>query len=357
MVMESRLNQRPGIASCYSDYFEDDNGKQRVVEQKGTPLGSCVVFDRHAFEASGGYDESLSFQEDYDLWQRLTTSGLRAAGWVAHRVEHVKLPLWYYRKHEDQMSNAWNERQKVRHQIKEKKGSADKVLAVIPARGNSKGIARKNMRLLDGVPLVARAIRRVKQCDRDMLLVVSTEDKEIADLAEREGADVIARPEELADDDVSCIEVVKHAMEHMDAKGWRADIVISIQVTEPFTQATALAEGIDLVKQGATSAVSVAEITTTHPYRAFHLTEENGLVPYFEGKAEKYLQRQDRPKAYAFTGGFYVRRRELLEQWDGKGYALGIACRAVSLEPPVIDINNIQDLWLAESIISHGRDI
>ena len=350
LMMESYFRQFQNTGAVYCDCFEDSNGEQRIVEQKETPLGSCVVFDRHVFEVAGGYDESLSYQEDFDLWQRLMTD---------HR-RHINLPLWYYRKHEAQMSNAWNDRQRVRHDIKEQHGSAVKVLAVIPARGNSKGIPRKNMRLLGGVPLVARAIRMAKKCERDMLIAVSTEDAEIAHLARREGVEVIDRPPELSEDDVSTIAPVKHAMEYMDAKGWKADIVVSIQVTDPFTPPEKLAEAIDaVVLSRGISAVAITEIRGTHPYRAFRLRPfANRIEPYFRDESEKYLQRQDRPKAYGFTGGFYVRRRTLLEGWSGKGYAIGDSVCGVIVPPEAaVDIDTQLDLWLAETIIAHREEL
>lgn len=346
LMMESYFQRFQKTGAVFSDFFlHREDGTDEIIKQsKDGPHGSCVVFDRYVFEATGGYDESLPFQEDYDFWKRLVTNN----------VLHINIPLWYYRVHGDQMSSAWNARQKVRHDIKEKHQPAEKVLAVIPARGNSKGIPGKNMRLLGGVPLVARAIRMAKRCERDMQIVVSTEDDDIATLAVREGVAVVRRPPELSEDDVSTIAPVKHAMEYMDAQGWKADVVVSIQATDPFTPPSALAEGIDAVMGGASAAVSVAQIMGTHPYRAFHLTESRKLVPYFENKAEKYLQRQDRPLAYGFTGGFYVRRRELLEQWKGLGYALGNNHIGIVVPPEAaVDIDTMLDLWLAETILAH----
>src|SRR5687768_13201318 len=86
-------------------------------------------------------------------------------------------------------------------------------LAVVPARGGSKGVPRKNLRLLGGVPLIVHTLRAAQAARRLDRVVVSTEDGEIADVARREGVQVIQRPLALAADDVQNTDVVRHALE------------------------------------------------------------------------------------------------------------------------------------------------
>jgi len=235
------------------------------------------------------------------------------------------------------------------------------VLTVIPARAGSKGVKNKNLRPLGGIPLIAHAIRIAQGCGVPMRVVVSTDSEEIAEVARAEGAEVpFMRPPELAQDHVAIIPVIQHAMHWFDDQGWRADIVVSLQATAPFTPSSALERGIRRLMgdPGVDSAVAVTLIPSFHPFRAYSLHQDDVLAPLTEYTSEKYLQRQDRPPAYGFTGGFYIRKRKLLEVWDGKGFALGAkSVGEVVPEHAAVDINSPVDLLLAESILKHRDEL
>ena len=197
--------------AVHSDYWPFENGKiGNPVTQSKIPLGSCMIFRKVAWQEIGGYDEDLNYQEDVAFWKKLTAYG--------HTVRLTE-PTWYYRRHDKQMSRNHNAKMKVREEILEH----TKVLTVIPARGNSKGIERKNLQKVGGLTLVERAIRMVKKSGITTQLVVSTEDPEIKKIALAEGiAVVIDRPKILTGDQVSTIPVVEHAMHWIDetAPSW-----------------------------------------------------------------------------------------------------------------------------------------
>lgn len=351
LVLSNYLDTHADADVVYCDYtkINIEENISEVIRQPKFPLGSCMMYTRSLWEDLGGYHESLTHQEDYDFWMRIQTR--------EYQCHHIDLPLWYYRQHDKQMSNNHNAKHRTRHGIKAQHGEHPRVLCIIPARGNSKGVPGKNLREIAGIPLVARAIRIAKDSGMDMLIAVSTENPAIAEVARQEGVDVIDRPLELAGDEVSTIPVVKHAMEHMDAADWRADIIISIQPTCPYTPPEALEQGLLRVQhEEIDSAVSVAEVTGTHPYRAYTMAG-TVLLPFFPDYAERYLQRQDRPEAFGFTGGFYIRKRKLLEKWDGKGYALGNCSGVVVPEHAAVDIDSKLDLWLAEAIMKHQEEL
>lgn len=207
-----------------------------------------------------------------------------------------------------------------------------KVLAVIPARGGSKSIPRKNLVDVAGRPLIAWAIGAAREAKRLDRLVVSTEDEEIAETARRWGAEVpFERPTELATDTVSLIPVVQHALAAMDGLGFRADAVVSLQATSPgLTGADVDAAVAKLEESGADSVATVLRIEHEHPYWAKRL-EGDRVRPFSVETNEGYLQRQDLPPAYVFDGAIFVRRRRLLEEWSGRDFCLGTDVRGVQL--------------------------
>ena len=206
------------------------------------------------------------------------------------------------------------------------------ILAVIPARGGSKSIRRKNLAPVEGRPLLAYVIDAARASRRLDRFVVSTEDEEIAAVARELGADVpFVRPHELATDEVSIVPVVRHAMEEMDRLGFRADAVLSLQATSPFLEGEDIDRVVEkFVTTGADCVCSVEPIEHGHPYWVKRL-EGDRILPFNDASNDSYLQRQDLPPAYILDGGMFLRKRELLESWTGKDFGLGADARGVVL--------------------------
>lgn len=228
-----------------------------------------------------------------------------------------------------------------------------RILGVIPARGGSKTIPRKNLSLLAGKPLLAYALEaalKSKLLDR---VIVSTEDEEIARVARSYGAEApFVRPKELARDEVSIIPVVQHAMKCLgESEGWIADIIASIQPTSPLVETTDIDSAIDkLIKTGCDSVVSVCRIVHGHPYWAIRLEGDRAIA--LDKRGYEHLQKQDLPVFYMPNGALYVRKREVLEKWDGRGFALGRDVRAIVMdEAKSIDIDTLLNLIVAENLI------
>lgn len=207
-----------------------------------------------------------------------------------------------------------------------------KVLAVIPARGGSKSIPRKNLAEVAGRPLLSYVVEAALGAKRVQSVVVSTEDAAIAAVAREWGAEVpFLRPPELAGDEVSLGPVVVHAMEAMDALGFRADAVLSAQATSPFLEGADFDAVIDkLESTGADSVVSVQRVEHEHPFWVKRL-EGDRVRPFNEFTNDSYLQRQDLPPAYIFDGALFLRRRHVVESWTGRDFGLGEDVRAIEL--------------------------
>jgi len=225
------------------------------------------------------------------------------------------------------------------------------VLGLIPARAGSKGVPRKNLRLVGGAPLVSwtwAAARTVPAVER---LVVSTDDPEVAALAREAGVDVpFVRPSHLASDTASVFAVAEHALGWLkDAEGYEPDVVLLLQPTSPLRTAQDIESAIVVMdRQRASAVVSVCEMEH-HPFWTFSMNQD-GVLRWLAEEGKAATQRQELPPAYRMNGAIYlVRRQVLLEQ------------RTFHPEPTVgfvmppdrsIDVDSEWDLRLADLVIS-----
>ncbi len=231
-----------------------------------------------------------------------------------------------------------------------------RVLLVIPARGGSKAILRKNLAPVGGKPLIAYAIANALAAAAVDDVVVSTEDDEIASTASALGASVpFRRPSELATDAVSLIPVVAHAAEAMAKSGAPADLVASLQPTAPMLAPATIDHAVRLcLESGCDSVCTVRRVDHNHPYRIQSLAPGGRLVPLIP-EGESFLQKQDLPPYFAISGGLYVRRARLLREWDGRTFCLGADRRAVVVgEDEALDIDTALDLAVFRAIVAEG---
>jgi len=225
-----------------------------------------------------------------------------------------------------------------------------RALGVIPARGGSKGIPRKNLRLLRGRPLIAYTIDAARKSQRLTHFVVSTEDREIAAVARELGASVVERPAELALDETPSLPVVQHAVEVVEGDLGRFDCVFTLQVTSPFRSANDIDEAIALLRTtGAESVIGVVRVFDNHPARIKRI-RDGRLVP-FDTPEPEGLRRQDLPPAYLRNGAVYVTRRDVL----ARGSLLGVDQCPFEMPPErSINIDDPLDFALAEAALAGG---
>ena len=179
-----------------------------------------------------------------------------------------------------------------------------KVIAVIPARGGSKRIPRKNIKDFYGKPLIAYSIEVALNSKLFDKVVVSTDDEEIASIAKAYGADVpFLRPKELSDDFTGTDEVVSHTLEYLKNRGDVFDYVCTIYATAPLLQEKYLIEGFEKLKNS--DAVHAFSVTSMpFPIQRTFKIDENGRCGMFF--PEHYMTRsQDLEEAYQDAGQFY----------------------------------------------------
>ena len=186
-----------------------------------------------------------------------------------------------------------------------------KFLVVIPARGGSKGVPRKNIKLLNGKPLIQYTIEAAREVFSDNQICVSTDNQEIKTLVENMGLTVpFLRPEHLASDTAGTYEVLLHAVEFYENKGYYPDTLVLLQATSPFRTAQHLQEALALYDTTCEMVVSVKE-TKSNPY--YVLREENEQGWLVRSKEGNFIRRQDCPKVYELNGAIYIMNVEALK--------------------------------------------
>lgn len=180
-------------------------------------------------------------------------------------------------------------------------------LFIIPARGGSKGIPRKNIKEMCGRPLIAYTIDAAKEAQRALggYILLSTEDKEIADTARRCGLDVdYMRPDSLAGDKAGSRECIIDAMDWADRQGISYDCVILLQPTSPLRECRDILDCTEKYSPEIDMAVSVTE-ASDNPYFNMFETDADGFLHISKGDG-KYTARQQVPKVWLYNGAVYV---------------------------------------------------
>ncbi len=198
------------------------------------------------------------------------------------------------------------------------------ILAVIPARGGSKGVPRKNLRTVGGTTLIAHAIYSAKLSNNISRCIISTDDNEIAAAALEAGGDVpFIRPAELATDTASSVDVLIHALNFCEQNDKiKYDIIALLQPTTPFRSVDDIDATIQLLKNHPEreSAVTVAPAEMCNPHYLYQYQSDNaGVTPLLKNNSMS-KRRQDQKKYYIRTGAVYaVTRAHLTKQYEVMG--------------------------------------
>ncbi len=230
-----------------------------------------------------------------------------------------------------------------------------KTLAVIPARAGSKGVLRKNIRPLNGIPLIVHTIKAAIESKAFERVVVSTDSEEIRELALRAGAEVpFVRDPVLATDGALAVAVVQDATRRaVEFYGCEFEAVCMLQPTTPLRTPKdckivqrMLAEDEDL-----DSIISVVQVSQ-HPYKMLRQSEAGLLLPFLDWPIEN-PPRQSLPKVFTYNGAFYLTRSKVLLN---EGSFRGKRCRLYEM-PTVrsVNIDNEVDFQLAEILMQDDR--
>ncbi|PKN02169.1 MAG: CMP-N-acetlyneuraminic acid synthetase [Elusimicrobia bacterium HGW-Elusimicrobia-1] len=228
-----------------------------------------------------------------------------------------------------------------------------RILGIIPARGGSKGLPRKNIRVMGGKPLLVWTIEqgaRSKYLDR---IIVSTDDKKIARVAARHGADVpFIRPARLSTSRAKSIDVVLHLLNRLVKRGENYDVLVLLQPTSPLRKTGDIDKALRLMDlKGADSVVSVCE-TEHHPYWQNTLPPDGNMKGFVR---KKYINRnrQEFPKYYRLNGALFAARVGYIRKHKN---FFGPRCYAYIMpKERSVDIDTALDFGFAEYLMKRKK--
>lgn len=230
-----------------------------------------------------------------------------------------------------------------------------RVLGLIPARGGSKGVPRKNIRLLCGKPLLQYTAEAALAAKRLTRVILSTDDEEIAEVGRRCGLDVpFLRPKELASDDSPMLPAVQHAIRTLELNGEKFDALCLLQPTNPLRNPDDIDGCIRLLEErGVDAVVSMLAVPAEHNPHWVYFQDQNGMLHLSTGEATPIPRRQALPPAYHREGSVYVTRRDLVMEKSSL-YGNSLAGYLMD-EQRSVNIDTLEDWAQAEKILSTVR--
>ncbi|MGE4398764.1 MAG: acylneuraminate cytidylyltransferase family protein [Campylobacterales bacterium] len=221
-------------------------------------------------------------------------------------------------------------------------------LAVIPARGGSKGIVNKNISQLHGKPLIAWTIEAALNSNSIDSVCVSSDCDEILRIANQYGIECIKRPTELATDEAPTEPTVSHALDYLSKKGSNFDSIVLLQPTSPLRDSADIDNAIsDFISHDADSLISVYEPSHS-PYKMFTLSK-NGYLQGLVDNKTPFMRRQALPRAYMPNGAIYIVKADLFLK--NKSFFTDKTIPFSMSPDKSIDIDSHNDLDICENIL------
>lgn len=226
-----------------------------------------------------------------------------------------------------------------------------KILYVIPARGGSKGIPHKNIKLLNGKPLICYSIDVARQLTNDENICVSTDDNDIIEVVENYGLKVpFKRPDHLATDTAKTDDVLLHAVNFYETKGIYYDVLILLQPTSPLRKVLHVKEALNLYNDNLDMVISVKE---SHSASVLCTENENGFLEFCFNKSS--ARRQEIPSYYEYNGAIYIINVDKLKKLGLSGFTL--KKKYIMDEFSSVDIDIPLDWIIVESILKQQNSI
>lgn len=238
------------------------------------------------------------------------------------------------------------------HEKREGGNPPGSVVAVVPARGGSRGIPAKNLRLLGGRTLLQRSIDCAQAVEIVDAVVVTTDSEDIAAHAESCGAQVVHRPPELAADDSLVIDAIRHARDVLISSGVSLRVMVLLEPTSPLRLPDDVLSCVTLLLDEDLDSVATFTEASLNPQRAWRLTDGRPS-PFIDG-AIPWIRRQDLPEAYELNGAVYAFRPDVLDG-EGPGLLGGRMAGVVMPKERSTDIDEEMDLAVAQLLLERDN--
>lgn len=228
-----------------------------------------------------------------------------------------------------------------------------KILGIIPARGGSKGIPGKNIRLLNGKPLIYYTVEAARASELIDRLILTTDSPEIAEIGKSLGVDVpFLRPPELAQDDTPMLPVLEHAIQHVESGGWQPEIIVLLQPTAPLRRGEHIRLAVNMLMESkCDSVISVVEVPRHYVPDFVLKIEEGKLKPFLD--APLATRRQDARPAFSRDGTIYVFWRDMFFE---KHTIYGDDCRPILIpDHESCNLDTMMDWQEAERMLQERK--
>ena len=223
-----------------------------------------------------------------------------------------------------------------------------KVLALIPARGGSKRIPKKNVKELAGKPLIGYSIEQAISATYVDYVFVSTDNNEIAEVSKRFGAEIIERPDQFATDTAGTLGVMKHALTSLEEKDLSPDIVVILQPTSPLRKAEQINEAIASLLDN--NADTVLGVTKRHLSPKWILKKQGEELTFMQDNAFDTIRSQDQEETFEINGALYAYTKEVI--LSSEKYAWGKKILPIVMsKKESIDIDEMEDFEVAEALL------
>jgi CMP-N,N'-diacetyllegionaminic acid synthase len=232
-----------------------------------------------------------------------------------------------------------------------------KTLALIPARGGSKGLPGKNLKPLLGKPLVTWSIEAAILSPSIDSVLLSTDDQKIAEVGESAGARVpFIRPPSLSDDTASSIDVVLHALGFLEAAGEKYDIVILLEPTSPQRDFGDIEQALKLlITTNARAAVGVTKAECSHPDFIYRMQDDLRLEPYIKRTESQHIRRQDIEPLYFLEGSIYISFVDSLREHHSFYHQNTIGYELPKWKS--LEIDDLDDFVMVEALLRHKSEL
>jgi CMP-N-acetylneuraminic acid synthetase len=228
-----------------------------------------------------------------------------------------------------------------------------RVLAIIPGRGGSKGVKGKNIRMVDGMPLIGYAIKTASEAAKIDRFIVNTDSNEIEEVATSFNAEVYRRQPKWGSDRAPIVPVILETIEALEKQGEFYDVVVLLQITSPIRTGKNVDEVIEMFENDPqlSGVISVVPMHDVHPARMYRLNENSLMLPL--NPEWETVRRQDIPPVYYRNGCIYATRIDVLKKnltlmpEGKKGYVMPVEWLA--------NIDDERDLIITEALIKHFK--